>query len=243
MKLLDKQLSIDFATTIEPRNTFSCAPVSDAMNIYAKTDTYLVIYNTHLYVRSTNQSFLNDMIRIYGNQSNEWFGIERNLEHLRATFKAHNLTMTNYFPLFILNKPVEDADSDAIHLIEQEQITTYKEHPLVSECFCFDEKNPDIFGFSYIENDQIIGLIGCNKTGKQTIEIGLKVDEHRRGKGIATQLLNKICHKIQTDYPDYLCTYTTQFTHTTSMNLAISNGFKLAYVGIAANHLKENNNR
>ncbi|MGX4686239.1 GNAT family N-acetyltransferase [Vagococcus sp. JNUCC 83] len=233
-KLLKKQFQIDFNCNENPmkQSIFVTEKSSIDSRYWARGQADIVCFKNKLLVRTENNKLTDELKELYSNKNNEWFLEPDNILHLNHLLQKYHLKIGRMAPYFIPKAIIKKNDIDTNfklftpYDIEKLKVTGFK-----SEAFCFSEQDPDQLGFGYYYDNKLVAICGANKNGKYTWEMGVEIlDKKFCGQGIATKLIETLTSKIQHTEKHIIPVYSTSFSHTTSINVAINSGFKLGWV-------------
>lgn len=235
---LFQQFEIDFLGHDLRYPVFALGSYTSDMRLWAKTNGSIVITKGLIYCRLDHEALLNEMKSIYSTCQAQWFGEVSNLKNLESLLNKHGYTIVNYAPFFIPSPRFEPYENENLIFYQPDEILQFKGNKDYDQCFCYDEKHPDLLGVSYTIDGEIVAMAGLNQTGAYTVELGINVLPHAQGKGVGALLVRAITTRANQLYPKKVVTYGTQFTHTQSINVAINAGFTHAWTEIMIERMK-----
>jgi hypothetical protein len=237
MTLIYKQLAIDFHCSPEtialPDSFFTTYKGTSDSRYPARNEGNLVCQNGRLLCRTTNVALTQELREKYASVKAEWFCEMSNLYALNQILSKYDLEIQSIVPFFIPDgQVIDDIAKENYQFHSEKEIPAFKNDKRIRQSFCYSEDDPDKLGLSYTENGKLLAMGGANHQGKYTWEIGIERIEDGGPKYLASKLVRKLVAKIQTDYPDVLPIYSTQFSHVQSINVAIHAGLKLGWTEI-----------
>ncbi|WP_208559339.1 GNAT family N-acetyltransferase [Marinilactibacillus kalidii] len=234
-QLILKQFAIDMDCSIEElqgaEHLFKTIKGTNKSRYWARNAGTIIFYKNNLFCRTEDEVLTKKLKETYKNRAGEWFGDINNLIELNALLKPFDYKMSHYSPFFVPKNwtPLE-TDSSNLKIFEAAQLSSFKDDERFEESFLYDETDPDKLGIAHIVDDEIVAMIGTNHNGEYTWEIGVEIVEDYHSKGIATNLVKTMTKEIiERNNQTILPVYSTQFTHTKSINLAIRAGYKLGW--------------
>lgn len=234
-QLVMKQFAIDLNCSEEELagtgHLFKTGKRNPESRFWARNTADMIFYKDRILCRTENAVLTEKLKDVYKNYSGEWFGEVDNLEELSKLLKPFNLRLCHYSPFFIPKDwSLQETDKSHLKIYEENDIHQFEEDDRFEESFLYDRKDPDKLGIAHLIDGKIVAMTGANHNGKYTWEIGVEIVENYHSKGIATNLVKSISNEIITrNNHGTLPVYSTQFTHTKSINLAMRSGFKLGW--------------
>ncbi|WP_203623104.1 MULTISPECIES: GNAT family N-acetyltransferase [unclassified Lacticaseibacillus] len=234
MTKITDQLALEFglapADFARPYNRFITAPPVSGARYWARDAGDLVVYQDHLYVRTTNPLVTDGIALDFNTTAGEWFFAWPHLRELERLLHRYGWQITNHAPFFLPTGTIQPPSDAHLMLIEQADIPLFKKDKRIHEAFAFDDVDPDMLGVGYFDDGQLKVVAGANQNGRYTWEIGVEVlDPAFARQGLAVKVVQLLTAEIQRREPEMLVVYGTQFSHMRSMNVAIRAGFKVGW--------------
>lgn len=230
-KLLIKQLEIDMNQTLESLNKhyFGTSDSTDAMRYWSRGNGTIIVKDGYLLCRTENPELTKMLETKYHGCNAQWFGEVSNMKALEQLLQEFGYTITNYAPFYVPIDPFMSYYDDAIQFYDRDEILQFKDNPSFSECFCFEEQDPDVLGAALKIDGIIAGMAGINHNGQNALEIGINILPEYQHLGYAQRLVKAITTEAMNRFPNFMITYGTQFTHMQSINVASGAGFKYGF--------------
>ncbi|MFC6464091.1 GNAT family N-acetyltransferase [Marinilactibacillus sp. GCM10026970] len=244
-QLILKQFAIDLNCTLEElegfEHIFKTSPPSETSRYWARNDGDLIFYKDRIFCRTGNQALTQKLQETYKNRAGEWFGEIDSLIELNELLKPFKYKLNHYSPFFVPKHwTLPEVELSNLKIYEETEIVSFKEDERFEESFLYDKTDPDKLGIAHVIDDEIVAMIGANHNGKYTWEIGVEIVEDHHSKGIATNLVKAMTREIIIrNKQAVLPVYSTQFTHTKSINLAIRSGFKLGWTELVLTKIED----
>lgn len=234
MTTITDQFALEFglqpADFDQPYNRFITAQPASEARYWARDAGDVVIYQDHLYVRTTNELVTDGIALDFNDTPGEWFFEWPHLRELERLLHRYGWQITNHAPFFLPAEPLTAPDDPHLQLIEQADIPLFKKDKRIHEAFAYDPADPDRLGVGYFDDGQLKVVAGANQNGRYTWEIGVEVlDPQFARRGLAVMVVQALAAQIQRRRPDILVVYGTQFSHMRSMNVAIRAGFRVGW--------------
>ncbi|MBM0046966.1 hypothetical protein JNO63_07645 [Anaerococcus sp. mt242] len=237
---LAKQLSYDFSDKIEillnGKNHFVFNDFDDNFLYLNRAKLAINCVGDSLLVRSSNRELLDELKNKYSNYPAAWFMEVPNLIELQKIVKNYNMSLQNMSPVFVPSRGFKKIESQfSFSRIKEEDFNKYEgvsDFALSYENGVCDQK----LILAYFDHQKLICIAGASENSKYLWEVGIeKFDNKPIYNNLASDLLNCMADIIRNEYPDISLIYTTQFSHTRSINLAIRAGFEMGLSVIVAN--------
>ncbi|WP_165964717.1 GNAT family N-acetyltransferase [Periweissella cryptocerci] len=241
MSLVEEQLAIDLGCSIgdirSTANVFITGQAGWRARNYAKKPVTIICINNKVIVRSENEALTNALRAVWQDLAGEWLGEVRYMNQLIKILTEYGYEINEYYPNFI---PRTDLDNTVAVVDEHLQwydpieIKQFRGDSRFSQSFAFSQADPDKIGVAYIEDGEILAMAGANPNGKYLWEIGIEIVQANKHQGLATKLVDALKQRIIADTDGQIVPYyTTAFTHTKSINVAIRAGFQIGWTEIA----------
>lgn len=231
MRKITEQFAIDLGCAEESlrHDVFVVGGPAKEAFYYHRTPVLAIIYQGKLYFRANDESLVAEVKSQYEGKDNQWFFDVGNIKKLMA-FLAERGYEINQWGLLMTPTKIADVVDEHFQLFFDEEINQFAGQAGFSECFMFDEQDPDRIGVAYVVDGKIVGMAGCNQNGRYTFEIGMNVQPEFRGQGIATKLIQKLTYEIM-KYSDGqgIPVVGTQFSHTASINAFLRAGYEVSW--------------
>ncbi len=91
---------------------------------------------------------------------------------------------------------------------------------------------PDVLALAALDGEKIAGLAGASADGREMWQIGIDVMPEYRGQGLGTVLVRNLAAEVEKR--DKLPFYFTSLSNLPSQNIAVSCGFRPAWVDVSA---------
>ncbi len=222
------QILNDFLITEEEfdlgKNIFSVNDVHESFLFYNKYSFSIIISSNRIFVRSNNSNLISSLRNEYIDYPAQWFTEFDNIKKLESILNKYNMKIDNFFPLMTFSDRYVKTKNFEFNRIDKNDIQDYKG---VSKMpFTFDED--DRIGLSFNDNDKLIALCGASTIGKYLWSIGIeKFCFDKKYEGVSSSIVRSTSLIIKNEYPEISPIYTTQFSHTASINTAIRAGFDM----------------
>lgn len=211
-------------------NRFITTPAVAGTRYWARGAGDMVIYQDHLYVRSTNSLVTAGIALEFNKAQGAWFFEATKLRELARLLRRYGWQITNQAPFFVPTKAFTAPVDTHLQFIERDQIRVFKHDTRIREAFAYNASDPDKLGVGYFVDGMLKVVAGANQNGKYTWEIGVEVlDPAFAHHGLAVMVVKALAAEIQARRPDVIIVYGTQFSHMRSMNVAIAAGFKVGW--------------
>lgn len=241
MSLVEEQLAIDLGCTIEairsPQNVYITGQAGWRARHYAQQPVTIVCINNKVIVRSEKSDLIVALQAAWQDLAGEWLGEVRYLNQLIAILTAHDYAIDSYFPNFVPRTDLfDETPITDEHLVwyDATEIKQFRGDARFSQSFAFSQADPDKIGVAYVEAGEILAMAGANPNGKYLWEIGIEIVKPNKHQGLATKLVTALKQRIIADNAGAIVPYyTTEFTHTKSINVAIRAGFQLGWTEFA----------
>ena len=175
--------------------------------------------------------FLRDFMK---GRVGHWLFELPNLLPLEKELNRFGQTLTQSHHMFL---PAEDkmpVGQYAVRWFFDEEIHPFYGDPRFPNAICaeFTETRPDRIVVCACDGDRIMGMAGCSEDAPGWQQIGIDVMPEYRSRGVGTYLVTLLKNKIleRGDIPFY----GTGLSNYHSWNIAISSGFRPAWVEIGS---------
>lgn len=91
---------------------------------------------------------------------------------------------------------------------------------------------PDVLALAALDGEKIAGLAGASADGREMWQIGIDVLPEYRGQGLGTLLVRNLAAEVEKR--DKLPFYYVSLSNLPSQNIAVSCGFRPAWVDVSA---------
>ena len=216
------------------KNIFSVNDVHESFLFYNKYSFSIIISSNRIFVRSNNSDLINCLKNDYSDYPAQWFTEFENIKKLESILRNYNIKIDNFFPLMTFSNRYVRTKHFNFDRISKEDIQRFK--GISNMPFTFDED--DRIGLSFYDNNKLIALCGASTIGKYLWSIGIeKFYFDKKYEGVSSAIVRSLALIIKKEYPEISPIYTTQFSHTASINIAIRAGFDMN-VCICGNKIK-----
>ena len=179
--------------------------------------------------------FLQDFIK---GRVGHWLFELPNLLPLERELNRFGQTLTQSHHMFL---PFEDkvpVGQYAVRWFFDEEIRPFYGDPRFPNAICaeYTETRPDRMVVCAYDGDEIMGMAGCSEDAPGWQQIGIDVMPQYRSRGVGTYLVTLLKNKIleRGDIPFY----GTSLSNYHSWNIAISSGFRPAWVEIGSRKME-----
>jgi len=241
--ILAQQLAYDFCCTKEEiqgdKNIYTTYFDHENRRIYSKKETYLkiAVVNNKLVV-SGKEEIVKKFQEELGEKSAEWFCEFHNMNALNQLLAPFGARIYMVHPFYIAEKPTEvDTKDYKIKVFLGDEIKQFEDDERLDEAFCFEEHPKDEIGIGAYQNGELVGMAGASSDSDLMWQIGINVFEGHEGKGIGTMLVALIKNELLKR--NKLPFYGTSFSHLGSQRVALSAGFKPAWVEYLCTNIEE----
>lgn len=222
------QILNDFSITREEfdlgNNIFAVNEPEDSFLFYNKYSFSIIISSNRIFVRSNNSDLINSLKNDYSEYPAQWFTEFENIKKLESILKNYNIKIDNFFPLMTFSNRYVRTKKFEFTRIDKKDIQSYK--GISKMPFTFDED--DRIGLSFYDNNKLVALCGASTIGKYLWSIGIeKFCFDKKYEGVSSAIVRSLALIIKNEYPEISTIYTTQFSHTASINTAIRAGFDM----------------
>lgn len=231
---------LDFNCSIEAlqANIFSTYSSTINSRFYARSKANIVIYNNHLYVRSTKSDLTLQLQEILRDIPPEWLMEQQYVSEISSLLSRHNLHIQSCTLFFIPKMTLHSTINNDQHFVfyQQKDIELFKADSRIKMSFDYSKEEPDLLGLGYYNFGNLVAICGAIKNGLYTCDIGVEIlDTHYMKKGLATTLVTNLVSQFQGQYPDIIPVYSTALSHVSSMNVAIYSNFKIGWMELMIN--------
>lgn len=237
MTELTTQFALEFglqaADFAQPYNRFITAPVALGTRYWARGAGDLVLYQDHLYVRTTNPLVTAGLALEFDAASGAWFDEWSTLMKMNRLLARYGWQITNHAPFFVPAGAFATPLDPHLQMIERADIPAFRHDRRIREAFAYADADPDMLGVGYFVDGLVRVIAGANRNGAYTWEIGIEVlDPAYEHQGLAVLVVQALAAEIQRREPDVITVYGTQFSHMRSMNVAIHSGFRVGWTEV-----------
>lgn len=223
-----RQILNDFSISEEEfdygGNIFVVNNPDDTFLFYNKSLLSLIIFDNRIFVRSNDDKLIGALKKEYMKYPGQWFTEFDNIKKLESILNKYNMKIDNFFPLMTFSDRYVKTKNFEFNRIEKKDIQSYK--GISNMPFSFDDD--DRIGLSFYDNDKLIALCGASTIGKYLWSIGIeKLCSGKKYEGLASAIVRSLSLIIKNENPEISPIYTTQFSHTASINTAIRAGFDM----------------
>lgn len=232
------QILNDFSITREEfdlgNNIFSVNEPEDSFLFYDRYHFSIIILSNRIIVRSKDNALINHLKSEYGAYPAQWFTEFDNVNKLESILNKYDIKIDNLFPLMTISDRNVRTKYFKFSRIYKKDIQRFK--GISKMAFNFDQD--DRLGLAYYDKNKLIALCGASTIGKYLWSIGIeKFCFDKKYEGVSSAIVRSLALIIKNEYPEISTIYTTQFSHTASINTAIRAGFDMN-VCICGNKIK-----
>lgn len=232
-----RQILNDFSISEEEfdygGNIFVVNNFNDTFLFYNKSLLTIIIFDNRIFVRSNDDKLLGALKKEYMKYPGQWFTEFDNIKKLESILTNHKLKIDNFFPLMTFSERYVKARNFNFDRISKNDIIKYK--GISNMPFAFDDD--DRIGISFYDGNKLIALCGASTIGEYLRSIGIeKFYFYKKYKGLSSSIVRSLALQIKAESSRVSPIYTTQFSHTASINTAIRAGFEIN-VCICANKI------
>lgn len=231
-----RQILNDFSISEEEfdygGNIFVVNNPNDKFLFYNKSLVSIIIFGNRIFVRSNDNKLIEELKNEYHSYPGQWFTEFGNIKRLESILNNYKLKIDNFFPLMTFSDRYVKTRNFTFDRIDKKDIMKYKD--LSNMPFTFDDD--DRIGISFHDENKLIALCGASAIGKYLWSLGIEkfyFDEKYRG--LSSSMARSLALQIIDENSCVSPIYTTQFSHTDSINTAIRAGFVMN-VCICANN-------
>ena len=214
-------------------NIFVVNNPDDRFLFYNKFILTIIIFDNRIFVRSNDDKLIGALKKEYMKYPGQWFTEFDNTKKLESILSNHKLKIDNFFPLMTFSDRNAKTRKFTFDRIDKNDIIKYK--GISNMPFAFDDD--DRIGISFYDGNKLIALCGASAIGKYLWSLGIEkfyFDEKYRG--LSSSMARSLALQIIDENSCVSPIYTTQFSHTDSINTAIRAGFVMN-VCICANKI------
>ena len=232
-----RQILNDFSISEEEfdygGNIFVVNNPNDTFLFYNKSLLSIIIFNDRIFVRSNDNKLIGALKKEYMKYPGQWFTEFHNIKKLENILNHYKLKIDNFFPLMTFSDRDVKTRKFTFDRMDKNDIIKYKDISNMS--FTFDDD--DRIGLSFHDGNKLIALCGASTIGKYLRSLGIeKFYFDKKYKGLSSSMVRSVALQIKAENSRVSSIYTTQFSHTASINTAIRAGFEMN-VCICANKI------
>ncbi len=232
-----RQILNDFSISEEEfdygGNIFVVNNPNDTFLFYNKSLLTIIIFDNRIFVRSSDNKIIETLKEEYSTYPGQWFTEFHNIKKLESILTNHKLKIDNFFPLMTFSERYVKTRKFTFDRIDKNDIIKYKD--ISNMPFTFDDD--DRIGLSFHDGNKLIALCGASTIGKYLRSLGIeKFYFDKKYKGLSSSMVRSVALQIKAENSHLSPIYTTQFSHTASINTAIRAGFEMN-VCICANKI------
>lgn len=232
-----RQILNDFSISEEEfkygENIFVVNNPDDTFLFYNKSLLTIIIFDNRIFVRSSDNKIIETLKEEYSTYPGQWFTEFNNIKKLESILTNHKLKIDNFFPLMTFSDRNVKTRKFTFDRIDKNDIIKYK--GISNMPFAFDDD--DRIGLSLHDGNKLIALCGASTIGKYLRSLGIeKFYFDKKYKGLSSSMVRSLALQIKAQNSHVSPIYTTQFSHTSSINTAIRAGFEMN-VCICANKI------
>lgn len=151
------------------------------------------------------------------------------LHALNKELSKYNEKVSMIAEYYLISNLIEHNTSYKTEVLYEEEIQILYRDKRFRMALCYEGSNrKDMVAVVAYDLDDIIGVAACSNDTEEMYQIGIDVIEGYRGKGIAKALLSSLSKEILKF--NKVPFYGTAFSNIASKNLALSCGYKLAWI-------------
>ena len=201
---------------------FTVNEVNNTFSFRNSSDLSIFISHGRIFLRSDDRDLVGVLRDEYKSYPGQWFAEVANMDRLARVLEDFSMKIDNVYPLLTTRDDFKRAKAYSFKRIEKDQIKDFK--GLSVHCFLFN--NDDKLALAYYDKGKLLALGGTSYDGLFTDEIGVEkfTNDH---KGLATALVNELAYLTLRENDQVCPIYTTQFSHSQSINLAMRAGFEM----------------
>lgn len=223
-----RQILNDFSISEEEfdrgRNIFVVNNPDDRFLFYNKSLLTIIIFDNRIFLRSNDDKLIGALKKEYMKYPGQWFTEFHNIKKLESILTNHKLKIDNLSPLMTFSERYVKARKFTFDRIDKNDIIKYK--GISNMPFAFDDD--DRIGISFYDGNKLIALCGASTIGKYLRSIGIeKFYFDDKYKGLSSSMVRSLATQIKAENSHVSPIYTTQFSHTDSINTAIRAGFDM----------------
>lgn len=203
-------------------NIFVVNNPNDTFLFYNKSLVSIIIFDNRIFVRSNDNKLIEELKNEYHSYPGQWFTEFGNIKRLESILNNYKLKIDNFFPLMTFSDRYVKTRNFTFDRIDKKDIMKYKD--ISNMPFTFDDD--DRIGISFHDENKLIALCGASTIGKYLWSLGIEkfyFDEKYRG--LSSSMARSLALQIIDENSCVSPIYTTQFSHTDSINTAIRAGF------------------
>lgn len=220
-----RQILNDFSISEEEfdygGNIFVVNNPNDTFLFYNKSLESIIIFDNRIFVRSNDNKLIEELKNEYHSYPGQWFTEFDNIKKLESILKKYKFKIDNFFPLMTFSDRYVKTRNFTFDRIDKKDIMKYKD--ISNMPFTFDDD--DRIGISFHDENKLIALCGASTIGKYLWSLGIEkfyFDEKYRG--LSSSMARSLALQIIDENSCVSPIYTTQFSHTDSINTAIRAG-------------------
>lgn len=223
-----RQILNDFSISEEEfdygGNIFVVNNSNDTFLFYNKSLLTIIIFDNRIFVRSSDNKIIETLKEEYSTYPGQWFTEFDNIKKLESILTNHKLKIDNFFPLMTFSDRDVKTRKFTFDRIDKNDIIKYKD--ISNMPFTFDDD--DRIGLSFHDGNKLIALCGASTIGKYLRSLGIeKFYFDKKYKGLSSSMVRSLALQIKAENSRISPIYTTQFSHTSSINTAIRAGFEM----------------
>ncbi len=170
---------------------------------------------------------------LYAGANAEWFMEPRGLQVLRRELASFGAKIRRMRPYYTCSQAVP-VQTEGFRIIRYtpEEIEQFRGIDRYGHAYGFCPEAPDVLGAAAVRDGEIIGMAGASADSPYLWQIGIDVEPHAQGQGVASALVGTIRNDIlQAGRLPY---YSTSISHMASQRVALKCGFLPAWFELAA---------
>lgn len=221
-----RQILNDFSISEEEfdygGNIFVVNNPNDTFLFYNKSLLTIIIFDNRIFLRSNDDKLIGALKKEYMKYPGQWFTEFDNIKKMESILSNHKLKIDNFFPLMTFSDRNAKTRKFTFDRIDKNDIMKYKD--ISNMPFAFDDD--DRIGLSFHDENKLIALCGASTIGKYLRSIGIeKFYFDKKYRGLSSSMARSLALQIIDENSCVSPIYTTQFSHTDSINTAIRAGF------------------
>lgn len=223
-----RQILNDFSISEEEfeygGNIFVVNNPNDTFLFYNKSLLSIIIFDNRIFLRSSDNKIIKTLKEEYSTYPGQWFTEFDNIKKLESILTNHKLKIDNFFPLMTFSERYVKARNFTFDRIDKNDIIKYKDISNIPIAFDDDDR----IGISFHDGNKLIALCGASTIGKYLRSLGIeKFYFDDKYKGLSSSMVRSLAIQIKAENSHVSPIYTTQFSHTDSINTAIRAGFEM----------------
>ncbi len=240
---LYKLLSLEYNCSPEdfegPENILTVSELRDGRRAYDRYKQFFHMVTTGDNAVITADESLHPFLSEYiKDKKGHWLFELPNLMPIEKELNSFSYTLTKTYHMFLPGERAETKRDYAVKWFFDEDI-----HPFYGDerfpnaiCHKYLPHTPDRMAVCAYDGEKIMGMAGCSEDAPGWLQIGVDVIPEYRSMGVGTYLVTLLKNRIEDE--GKIPFYGTSVSNYHSWNIAITSGFRPAWVEIGAKRIR-----